>query len=72
MKFGINQVGSLDVVVPADIIDEETSNDVIVAEGQSTILVSTDFNEKFLLKNVFFTIFNIEMQSYGSSTGNSY
>ncbi|OXA63151.1 Lachesin [Folsomia candida] len=33
-----SQSGTLEVVVPADIIDEETSNDVVVLEGQSAIL----------------------------------
>jgi len=33
-----SQYGTLDVVVPADIIDEETSNDVVVKEGQAATL----------------------------------
>ena len=34
----IIQVGTLEVVVPADIIDEETPSDVVVVEGQSVTL----------------------------------
>jgi hypothetical protein len=36
--FFILQVGTLEVVVPADIIDEETPSDVVVLEGQSVTL----------------------------------